>query len=210
MAAERKTENSRTLQARQSKNRIIRGFFELARERGSDNVTVAELCSYLGISVGQFYHHFRSKEELYYSVYYILDAQLDEWSVQSQETDPKQKLLQYTVWFAMHNESMGVEFVKKLFSGSNTNLSVKKKNMQYIEKYCDEFRREYHLEEYYTLEELIRHLRVAYRGVIFDWAIHDGSYNVEEAMRAEISSVLDGILQTRPGKRLFYEGCPYI
>lgn len=208
--SEKKTENKRTKQARESKMRILNGYIELEKERGSDGFTVQELCRYLNISVGQFYHHFKSKEDLFFNVYYILDDQLEEWIAENPETDSKQNLIQYSVWFARHNQSLGVSFVQKMFSGGNTNLGVKKPSLAYIERFAKLFWEDYGLQDWYTFEEVVRHVRIMTRGVIFDWAVHGGDYDIEQAMRAAISSTLDGILVTAENKRLYYEGCDLI
>lgn len=45
-------------------DRIVREASRLFRERGFENVTVAEVMKAAGLTHGAFYAHFRSKEEL--------------------------------------------------------------------------------------------------------------------------------------------------
>lgn len=203
-------ENKRTLQAHKSKTRIIYGYIELAKSVGWDNVTVTGLCRELGISVGRFYHYFRSLEDLEHSIYYVLDDQISEWNIEQPEYGARENLIRYTVWFARHNIGLGVSLVKRLFSGSNTNLAARKKDIAYLETFAEAFWHEYRLEDVYSLAELIRHIRVVSRGVILDWAVHDGSFDLEQAMRAAVSSAVDGILVLSPGKRLYHNGCEKI
>lgn len=200
-------ENKRRLQARKSKTHIIYGYIEMAKNIGSDKVTVTGLCRQLGISVGRFYHYFRSIEDLEHSIYYVLDDQISEWNIEQPGSGARENLIRYTVWFARHNLSLGVSLVKRLFSGSNTNLAVPKKETAYIEAFSEAFWHEYKLEDVYSLDELIRHIRVVSRGVILDWAVHDGSFDLEQAMCAAVSSAVDGILALSEGKRLYYDGC---
>ncbi len=210
MTADNTPENGgskRSLQARRSKTRIIYGYIELAKAIGADKVTVTGLCKDLGISVGRFYHYFRSIEDLEHSIYYVLDDQISEWNIAQPGSGARENLILYTVWFARHNLSLGVSLVKRLFSGSNTNLSVRKKDIAYLEVFAEAFWHEYRLEDAYSLDELIRHIRVVSRGVILDWAVHDGGFDLEQAMRAAVSSTVDGILALSEGKRLYYDGC---
>lgn len=54
---------SRT-ETEQTRERIVAGASALFRERGLDNVSVAELMAHAGLTHGGFYAHFESREEL--------------------------------------------------------------------------------------------------------------------------------------------------
>lgn len=54
----------RDLQARETKERIYNCADILFKERGYDNTTVEDIAALSGTSIGSFYHHFKSKEEI--------------------------------------------------------------------------------------------------------------------------------------------------
>ena len=55
---------NRDRQALESKARIFNASTNLIREKGYDNVTIEDICNKTGMSVGAFYHYFKSKSEI--------------------------------------------------------------------------------------------------------------------------------------------------
>ena len=55
---------NRDRQALESKARIFNAATDLIREEGYDNVTIEDICNKTGMSVGAFYHYFKSKSEI--------------------------------------------------------------------------------------------------------------------------------------------------
>jgi hypothetical protein len=45
-----------------------------------------------------------------------------------------------------------------------------------------------------TPYEISRFLMIAARGLVYDWCIHEGSYNLHSALSSYIKSLLKGIL----------------
>lgn len=60
----KKTLNKRKLQAKETKQKLLRTSLDLVNKYGYDNVTVDDICNASGVSKGTFYHHFKSKSEV--------------------------------------------------------------------------------------------------------------------------------------------------
>ena len=201
-----KNENKRTKQARESKARILEGYMQLWEERG-DNFTVQELCQHLNISIGRFYHHFKSKSDVFFELYCIPEDEFEGWLSKIVELDSRSKVIEYAVFFAGYHKRKGISFAQRAFSGLNETLSQRKSTPSYFEMTARDFWEEYKLQDHYTSAEIARLIRIVTRGVIFDWAVHNGCYDIEEAMRASISNTLDGILVLAENKHLYYKDC---
>lgn len=58
-------------------------------EKGYDNIVISDVCKELGISIGCFYHHFKSKADIIIEAYRIEDEKF----MQNFEEQPYQELL---------------------------------------------------------------------------------------------------------------------
>ncbi|MGI6054318.1 MAG: TetR/AcrR family transcriptional regulator [Clostridium sp.] len=58
--------NKRTQQAKKTRERIFSAAAELLNQKPFDSITIAEITSKAEISTGAFYHHFQSKDELFF------------------------------------------------------------------------------------------------------------------------------------------------
>lgn len=58
--------NKRTLQAKETRERIFTATAELLKQKPFDSVTIAEITAKANISTGAFYHHFQSKDGLFF------------------------------------------------------------------------------------------------------------------------------------------------
>ena len=61
------------------KEQLISAAWELFLEKGYDATTVNEIIERSQTSRGSFYHHFRGKEDLIFSLAYFFDNDYDEW-----------------------------------------------------------------------------------------------------------------------------------
>ena len=55
---------SRQIQAQESRRKIFDAALELIKEKGYDNVGIGDICERAGFSIGAFYHYFDSKEQI--------------------------------------------------------------------------------------------------------------------------------------------------
>lgn len=65
---------NRKRQSIASRQRLLDAAQRLTGERGFDNVTIQDICTEAGMSVGAFYHYFKSKEEIILAWYGLADA----------------------------------------------------------------------------------------------------------------------------------------
>lgn len=68
---------SRKQQSIASRQRILDAALRLTGERGFDNVTIQDICTEAGMSVGAFYHYFKKKEAIILAWYGLADEYFD-------------------------------------------------------------------------------------------------------------------------------------
>lgn len=76
----RKEENDmRGPYKKKTKDKIMQAAWELFQKHGYDETTISEIIKKSGTSRSAFYHHFRGKEELLFTIAYIYDNDHDTW-----------------------------------------------------------------------------------------------------------------------------------
>ena len=85
--AKKAKRTQRALQSQVTKQMLYESATCQFKEKGFDNVTVEDICSAVGVTVGAFYYHFKCKEDLIYLWAAERDQQHKEYYV-SQLLDP--------------------------------------------------------------------------------------------------------------------------
>ena len=184
---------SRQIQAQKSRQKIYDTAVALINEIGIENFTINDICNDLHISVGAFYHYFKSKDELINTIYSSADNSFFRRFSKNDNDDPFQTIVDYYNWYAEYNESLGVEFCKEFYHGKNTSIhSFQRKNIDFILSQCKAFVERNEIGQY-SGELLYSMLSTIARGVIFDWSISEGGFSLTERMDQMMSIFLTGV-----------------
>ncbi len=140
-----------------TKERIIDAALLLFEEHGFHAVTVDRIVRESGTSKGGFYHNFKSKDELLYTIHdsfinYILDKAEDAYNRYS---TPAERLYEtvksFVMMFEIYRPHVTVFYQETLYLSKDYFVSIKKKRDQYKEMMfrvieegiaCGEFRQE--------------------------------------------------------------------
>ncbi len=185
----------RQKQAIKTKLKITQVATELFKLKGFDSVKIQDICQAADISTGAFYHHFKSKAEIINTAYEQVDILvMDRFHARSFCSN-LDKLLFLLVEGATMMEELGWVFVSEIY-----------KNLLSIErKYSIKPDRHIALEVKSIVEDLLENdeldnsissldltmiiMRIS-RGTIFDWCLHQGSYNLKSRMEFDLKLVL--------------------
>jgi AcrR family transcriptional regulator len=175
----------RKLQALHTKSKIYETTIELMKEKDYQNITIEEICGKSEVSVGAFYHYFSSKNDFLIEMYSRADHYfLDEVVQQLSNMDSLEKLVEYFVVYAKYNVMIGISTMKQLYHANNHLFITKGRGMQNVlENIIHEGQMEGKIISEMSPEEMTDYLFVAARGVIYDWCLHDGGYNLAERMQ---------------------------
>lgn len=186
---------TRQRQGIETKFKITRIATELFKNKGFNDVTIRDICMASSISVGTFYHHFASKEEIISTAYHQIDLLWDESISSYEKTDTIERILYLY-------EEAGDQITKvgwELASQSYQQLLISKKKYtfdrkrpifreitQAIETGISEGIFVSNLDVFEMADSMMR----ASRGVIFDWCLKEGKYDIRKQMRHDILFIL--------------------
>lgn len=174
--------NKRQIQAQDTYNKIYKAAMSLVERKGFDNVTVEEICAKAGVSVGSFYNYFNSKHDILIEIF----KQADEYFINTVATDLNEgnfsdKIVKYFSNYARYCTNIEIDQLKQIYSTSNTHFIKKGRYMQVVlSNLLEEGVKSGELQTDMEIEEIVEYFFIALRGVIFDWCLHDGDYDLVE------------------------------
>jgi TetR/AcrR family transcriptional regulator, fatty acid metabolism regulator protein len=182
----------RQIQAHHTKNKIYHTATELMKQKDYQDIKIEEICERAEVSVGSFYHYFKSKNDLLIEMYCRADDYFqNEVRVKLVSTDPLERIVEYFDAYAEYNEMTGISTMKQLYNSSNRLFIAKNRDMQNVlQSIISQGQFNKQIGTDYSSEEITEYLFIAARGVIYDWCLHDGNYDLKEKMHTYIKRLV--------------------
>lgn len=183
---------NRQIQAINTKNNIYNAAVELLENNGYQNIRIEDICKKAGVSVGSFYTHFNSKNDILVEIFKRADDYFrDEVSKSLGNKSVFDKIIDYFDYYAKYDESLGIDMAKQLYTFDNKMFITEGRYMQgLLNELIIDAQKNGYLPLDIPAAEITKQLFVVARGVVYDWCLHDGGYNVREAMRNFIKRML--------------------
>ena len=99
---------------RHAKQDIMDAAWKLFTEQGYDETTISQIIELSGKSRSTFYHHFRGKDELLFSLAYSYDSDYDSWLQTCDRTLPAADLLLAFNHFVLNNSDNRNNYIYQL------------------------------------------------------------------------------------------------
>lgn len=196
------TRTKRQKQADEMRARIQVTALALFNEKGFENVSIEEIARNVGCSVGNIYHYFPNKESLtvmltanvdikYKALHkrYLGDTErpvrdrLVDFVGEALEIDSQEDLLFQCFVHSIKYPEQG--FLKP---------DVSKEYFGMLYRLVKELFEKCSIKEGYSLEEVLHSLIVINRGLLFEWRIEEGHFDIAERGRNMTLMMLDGII----------------
>lgn len=203
---------SRKQRAMATKHKIFATALSLFSERPYEDVSVADICKAAEISVGAFYHHYKTKDEVLQEGYAFFDQQTeDAWG----SFNPPTALagIRFLVEAQLSSmEEIGVVAATQFFRNQLTSDKVLNYIMGDGRFFTNTLRSEIarHLGESEGSAHsccLLEDVLSITRGVIYDWCLHKGGYDlVDKGLRLTEMCIdsyimVDGAMATKKPRR---------
>lgn len=133
--------NKRKLQAQKTRRNIFKCATKLFSEKGFENVTLEDIVSEAGVSIGAFYHHFKCKEDVFsvsfndlddsYEIFYnsvILNKDINKISFM-------QKIIIFMVFAVRLSTDKGGDYFRNFYIYSIRDQEVNKKMIDRSRRY---------------------------------------------------------------------------
>ena len=188
---------SRQFQAEETHKRIYNTAFGLMTKKGFNKITIKDIAKKAGVSIGTFYHYYKSKDDILYEIYYKADEYFRQMMAGMEAETAPERIIEYFRYYARYSERNTVGFTTHLYNIENKYFLKKGRLMQTV--LADIIRQGQEKNELIqtkTPDELVDFLFLIARGIIFDWGLRDGQYDVEEKT-IEIMTMQVSLLQPK-------------
>jgi TetR/AcrR family transcriptional regulator, fatty acid metabolism regulator protein len=187
---------NRQLKALETREKIYKSAIIQFSEKGLDRTTIQEICRVADVSIGSFYNHFNSKEDIIYEIFKRADLNFEQFKERNvDEKGIRELILEYMDYYVSFVQTNDIQFTKFFYNTSNRFFVQEKRPMQEVLK---SILRERHLKlnSYYVddADMLVDKLFITSRGVIFHWCLKEGSFDLNEMNRKHIEMVLSSVL----------------
>jgi len=181
----------RTLQSITTRKKICDVSIELIREHGFDGVTIENISKRAGVSVGAFYHHFPSKSDVLHEIFAQIDEYFEKEVSNRLYGTSCEKLNEYFGYYAGFINDQGIDFIKQLFVTNNKPFIEKDRYLLIcLKNLIIEGQQTQEVTGSQDAEEIRDFLFILVRGVVFDWCLHDGSYDLKSTIQNHVNQVL--------------------
>ena len=187
---------NRQIKALDTKDKIYNSAMNKFTEKGLERTTIQEICRDAEVSIGSFYNHFNSKEDIIYEIFKRADLNFEQFKEKNVDKKGiRELILEYMDYYVSFVQTNDIQFTKFFYNTSNHYFVQEKRPMQEVLK---SILREYDLElnRYYVedTDMLVDRLFITSRGVIFHWCLKDGTFDLNEMNRKHIEMVLSAVL----------------
>lgn len=191
---EKRKVTSRTLQAIDTKKRIYEAALGLFYTHGVDSVTITDICSAAGVSVGTFYKYFNTKVDILALNYEAADKYFLEHVKPGITGDTaKERIIDYFDAYLEFVQTSPMDFIRNLYRPDNVLFIKEGRAMQTVlDEVIVEGMENGGLSKVMTPKETNEYLFVSIRGLIFHWCLHDGTFNLRERARTYLDLLLAG------------------
>lgn len=186
----------RQLQAQETKQKILDVANGLIMEREYEEITIAEIASKAGVSIGGIYHYFSSKEELFFSSYANFDHRLEAY-LNGKKNTTYLDTVRDLIWYQTSQANrMGPKFrAKEIRVQLSTHSNYVLNTSRYLySKLLDLIKNAItvgELKDECDAKELTETILRMTRGDLFVWALHDSQEPAELKPMKDLEIILD-------------------
>jgi TetR/AcrR family fatty acid metabolism transcriptional regulator len=187
---------SRDKQAQETKKRIFSVASQLIIKNGFENVTLEEISKKAGIAKGLFYHYYKSKADLVVETYGIIDDNFEK-DLEGLDINasPIDKILFTVFTMARYAKGFGADFVRQIYKGqldAGTNFFINKQRLfqKTIQDSIVTGQKQSLIRKDIEPGELAHFMMIVARGVLYDWCLHKGKYDLEIAMETYFRKII--------------------
>jgi AcrR family transcriptional regulator len=186
---------NRQKQAIDTKLKIIKTTIELYKDFEYDNVKIKDICEHANISVGAFYHHFQSKDDVINGGYESIDLLLNERIEEREFINTYESITSILCEAGDILQEFGCKFVSQVYRQiliTKEKYLLKKERITYVtlKKIIEEGFIRNEIKSNLSAEEITNSILRLTRGVIYDWCLHDGSYDLREYILKDLDILL--------------------
>jgi TetR/AcrR family fatty acid metabolism transcriptional regulator len=181
---------------------IFETAMELFAERGYDSVTVDDICEKAGVAKSTFYNLFKSKNQIIVEEFLKIDGYYEEVlkKIQKKKKSNVDKMIEFINLTLKYIDDQGIDTIKVTYhsqigpslTGSPV-ASSQRPLYKIVEGLIKDAQDVGEVRNDISAAELTETLVQGTRGVVYDWCLQNGSFDLLKAGGRYLKVVLDGL-----------------
>lgn len=204
-----KKHSKRKLQGEDTKKNIVNTALRLFSQKNFDEVTIENITAELGLSVGAFYHHFKSKQAVLEQTFMDFDVRYEEYyksvilSSEMADKSTVEKLEYFMLATVEIISEIGVDFLSVFYryaiTGSENNsfvtslLDFNRPFYKILREMITEGQSSGEINNDISVNQIIWDLTIIARGSEIEWCLINGSSDIRSLSRNMFHNYLKGI-----------------
>jgi len=189
---------SRDVQAEKTRKRIFETAFAMFKAQGFDNVTVDDICKKSDVAKGSFYHHFRSKADIIIEHKRIDEIYMKKLMELPAGMNSVEKLIFTLLFQARYAKRSGRELVRQLYksqmvTGTYYFTSEERPFYRSLMDTIADGQKKKEIRKDLTADEITKLILIVSRGILYDWCLLDGEYDIEHIMARYFRILVEGL-----------------
>ena len=182
---------SRTKQADATRKRIYNTAIRLFKQHGYEQVSVSQIAKAADVGIGTFYHYYESKIELFMKIFVNVEDYFSEFKTLDYNLPAKEIIHRYFYQYAKLNEAAGIEIVQNLANPQNRKSLDGNQDFEIIlTSILKKYQELGKIKNNESAEDICDLFFISARGVMFDWCIKHGKYDLAEKTQFVIERLL--------------------
>lgn len=182
----------RRAQAQTTKIKIYNVATRLISKKGYSNVTIQEICSLAGVSVGSFYHHFKAKEGILMERYDETDRYFDKvFAAYPEDANAVDLIIDFIGHQMYLAKSVQIDLVTPTYFNprlaNNAFFRTPERSIpKHLRKIVENGQAKGQIRADISAKEISAYILRFSRGMIYDWCIKNGDYDIQKAGREAV------------------------
>lgn len=173
----------------ETRERIYVTATRLIGEEGFDQVSVERICKLAGVAKGSFYHHFKTKADLIVEGYSLCDRYFEE-KVRGhfRSVDAPGRIREFIAHQVSYAVETGLDLIRQVYksqleNGTRFFISAERSLPAILRELVVEGQSSGELRSDLDPGYVVDYLLRFSRGLIYDWCLREGAYDLEAAAR---------------------------
>jgi len=183
---------------------LMRAVMRLCTTKNAAHITVREICAEAGVSVGAFYHHFETRQDLFRRIYESFDHKLSKRMEQISHTKSPQDVLSdillFHVYFLTNQyaDLLSHCFIAILNDPERAVVNPDRVYYRTVRACVQQMADKGLLRPEYS-PNMVSELCISFvRGWLLDWTLHDCKYDLPSRVRTTLPILISGFLADCP------------
>lgn len=193
-----KISNKRTLQAKKTKDLIIQNFIYLLEGNDFSVLSIQDICKFSNISVGAFYHHFPTKNDLLVEFFKRCEIDIVNEKLEKDiaTEGSKQSIINHYIFDTTHYLRYDVNLIQHFLSAllhikNDFFTSTATSTPSQIRKMLILAKKNKKLKSEADIEKLVENIDLLHRGILFNWALSNNNFDCVQKVNDILNDYLN-------------------